>query len=522
MAAPTRARVIEDLGLPLRVLMVEDSEDDAALLARELRRGGYEPAAQRVDCEEAMRIALSQGKWDIIICDYSLPYFSGLAALKLLRETDVEAPFIFVSGTMGEDTAVAALKLGAQDYLMKDNLKRLVPAIQRELLEVEHRRQRSHLEKEVQQLQKFEAIGRLAGGVAHDFNNLLGIVTASTELLRGRVEDCGVEYLDNICQAARRGAALTRQLLAFGRQQQVQPQVLDLNERVNDVSKLLRPLLGDDVEIVLLARATTATIKADPGQLDQVLLNLAVNARDAMPRGGKLILETAAFDHDGSFPCDHSMAWGRYVMLAVSDNGSGMDEATRSRIFEPFFTTKEVGKGTGLGLATVYGIVKQCGGHIWVYSELGRGTTFKIYFPIVTHKKSASSESYAQTLPPKREGKTILLTEDDPTIRKLTRTMLEDHGYRVFEAEDGTSALETIATHHASIDLILTDVVMKSMSGPELVGRLMNSHPSMKVIYMSGYTGEMVANQGPDNNIRVLEKPFTRAELLKAIDVALR
>jgi two-component system cell cycle sensor histidine kinase/response regulator CckA len=521
MGVPIRARVAEDSGVPIRVLMVEDSADDAALLALELRRGGYEPAAHRVDSEEAMRSALDQGKWEIVICDFSMPHFSGQEALKLLRETDSEAPFIFVSGTMGEDTAVAALKQGAQDYLMKDNLKRLVPAIQRELLEVEHRRQRSHLEKEVQQLQKFEAIGRLAGGVAHDFNNLLGIVTASTELLRGRVEDCGVEYLDNICEAARRGASLTRQLLAFGRKQQLQPQVLDLNERIDDVSKLLRPLLGDDVEVVLLTKANAAMIEIDPSQLDQIVVNLAVNARDAMPRGGKLILETAAFDHDGSLTSDHSMAWGRYVMLAVSDNGSGMDEATRSRIFEPFFTTKEVGKGTGLGLATVYGIVKQCGGHIWVYSEPGRGTTFKIYFPVASHKKGASSDSCALALPPKRPGKTILLTEDDPVIRKLTRTLLEDHGYNVLEAEDGKSALETIATNHALIDLILTDVVMKSMSGPELVRRLMDSHPSMKVIYMSGYTGEMVANQGLDSSIRLLEKPFTRAELLKAIDVAL-
>ena len=377
------------------------------------------------------------------------------------------------------------------------------------------------VEDQLRHSQKMEAVGRLAGGIAHDFNNLLGIVTASTELLRGSVDDRGAEYLDNLRDAAKRGASLTRQLLTFGRKQQAQTQVLDLNERVKDVSKLLRPLMGDDVEVVLLPKANAAMIEIDPGHLDQIVVNLAVNARDAMPRGGKLILETSAFDHDGSFTSDRSMAWGRYVMLAVSDNGCGMDEATRARIFEPFFTTKEVGKGTGLGLATVYGIVKQCGGHIWVYSEPGKGTTFKIYFPVADQKKNAQPSAFVEALPRRRDGTTILLTEDDPTIRKLTRTMLKDHGYDVIEAEDGKSALQAIATDHASIDLILTDVVMKSMNGPELVLRLMDSHPAMKVIYMSGYTGELVANQGLDNSIRVLEKPFTRAELLKAIDVAL-
>jgi PAS domain S-box-containing protein len=377
------------------------------------------------------------------------------------------------------------------------------------------------IEDQLRQSQKMEAVGRLAGGVAHDFNNLLGIVTACTELLRGHVDAGSSEYLDNIREASKRGAALTRQLLAFGRKQQVQAQVLDLNARLKDVSKLLRPLMGDDVEVLILPRSTSAILEVDPGQLDQIVLNLAVNARDAMARGGKLILETALFDCDESFARDHSMTPGRYVMLAVSDNGCGMDEATRSRIFEPFFTTKEMGKGTGLGLATVYGIVKQSGGHIWVYSELARGTTFKIYFPSADHKLRGQSEDNAETLPPRREGVTILLTEDDALIRKLTRKMLEGHGFAVVEAEDGKSALKVITSHRASIDLILTDVVMKGMSGPELVLRLIDSHPGVKVIYMSGYTGELVANQGLDNGIRLLEKPFTRADLLKTIDAVL-
>jgi nitrogen-specific signal transduction histidine kinase/CheY-like chemotaxis protein len=377
------------------------------------------------------------------------------------------------------------------------------------------------VEDQLRQSQKMEAVGRLAGGVAHDFNNLLGIVTACAELLRSRVDSGSLEYIDNIREASTRGASLTRQLLVFGRRQPAQSQVLDLNDRLKDVSRLLRPLMGDDVETVLLSRSATAIIEADPGQLDQIVMNLAVNARDAMPKGGKLILETGVFDFDEAFAREHSMIAGRHVMLAVSDNGIGMDEATRSRIFEPFFTTKEIGKGTGLGLATVYGIVKQSGGHIWVYSEPGRGTTFKLYFPGAEHKLGLVSEIQAEAPPPRRDGVTILLTEDDELIRKLTRKMLQDHGYIVLEAEDGTSALEVIANKKASIDLILTDVVMKGMSGPELVLRLLDSHPGMRVIYMSGYTGELVVNQGIEGGIRLLEKPFTRIDLLKTLDAAL-
>jgi PAS domain S-box-containing protein len=378
------------------------------------------------------------------------------------------------------------------------------------------------IEDQLRQSQKMEAVGRLAGGVAHDFNNLLGIVTACSELLRTHADQESTEYLDNIREATKRGAALTRQLLAFSRKQQSQPQMVDLNDRLKEVTKLLRPLMGDDVEIVIAAKAVPAVIEVDPGHLDQIVVNLAVNARDAMPRGGRLILETAIRDFDESMaPEQPVMTGGRFVMLAISDNGSGMDEATRSRIFEPFFTTKEMGKGTGLGLATVYGIVKQSGGHIWVYSEPERGSTFKIYFPSADHKLDGAPASQADTLPPRREGTTILLAEDDPIMRKLTRKMLEGHGYNVLEAEDGAAALRLLASDHAPIDLTLTDVVMKGMSGPELVLRLIAVHPEMKFVYMSGYTGELVANQGLSAGIRLLEKPFTRAALLKMVDAAL-
>ena len=378
----------------------------------------------------------------------------------------------------------------------------------------------------VHQSQKMEAIGRLAGGVAHDFNNILGIISACAEFMSDRVDPAAEpsEYVENIKKATERGAALTRQLLTFSRSSAIRPRVLDLNERLKEVSKLLRPLMGDDVEILVVSKSPAAVVEADPGQLDQIVVNLAVNARDAMPHGGKFILETRATRFDEAFAEQHqNMAAGRYVVLAVSDTGSGMDEATVSRVFEPFFTTKEMGKGTGLGLATVYGIVKQSAGHILVYSEPGHGTTFKIYLPSADHKIGLESKPEVETVAPKRLGTTILLVEDDEIMRSLTRKLLQEHGYTVVEADDGKSALEWAESHPGPIDLLLTDVVMRRMSGPELVERLSASHPNLQVVYMSGYTGELIAEREVlKRGITLLEKPFTRTALLNTIHTTLR
>jgi PAS domain S-box-containing protein len=380
-------------------------------------------------------------------------------------------------------------------------------------------------EEHLRQAQKMEAIGRLAGGMAHDFNNILGVISACAELLRTRVDaksDMG-QYVTNMRQAVDRGASLTRQLLAFSRKNVVQPQVLDLNERLKDVTKLLRPLMGEDVEIVISPQIEPAIVEADPGQLDQVVLNLAVNARDAMPNGGKFILETSKVKTDEIFGQIHKpLAAGDYVMLAVSDTGVGMDPATVSRIFEPFFTTKEVGKGTGLGLAMVYGIVQQAGGHIWVYSEPRRGTTFKIYLPSAEHKLGAEIKPVEEVLTPRRDGITVLLVEDDELMRQLTRQLLEEHGYQILEAKDGQDALAIAGSHSGHIDLLLTDVVMRGLSGPELVSRLNGLHPNMKMVYMSGYTGELIGREDiAARGIPLLEKPFTRAGLLQTLHQAL-
>jgi len=332
-----------------------------------------------------MNSALSRQEWDIVISDHSMPHFSGTNALSLLRTKGPEVPFIFVSGTMGEEAAVAALKDGAQDYVMKGNLKRLVPAVQRELREVEQRRERKHLERQVQQLQKFEAIGRLAGGIAHDFNNVICAILGWAELEYKDAQP-GTrlqERLQKICDQAQRAAGLTSQLLAFARRQVLQPRRIDLNNLVEEGISLLRRVIGEDIEICLRPAANLRVTLADPVQIDQVLMNLCLNARDAMPKGGRLVIETQNVDIDEEYCRLHTyyVRPGSFVLLTVSDTGIGMDAAMIDRIFEPFFHYQGDRQGHGARLGNRVGIVKQHGGFINVYSEPGKGTTFRVYLP---------------------------------------------------------------------------------------------------------------------------------------------
>src|SRR5258708_7148170 len=371
------------MGVPIRVLIVEDSEDDAALLLQLLRQGGYEVDWARVDSASGMTRAVNQ-KWEIVISDHSMPQFSGTEALKMLRARDAEVPFIFVSGTIGEDAATDAMRVGAQDYVMKANLKRLVPAVQRELRDAEDRRERKRLEQHVQQLQRFEAIGRLAGGVAHDFNNIIGAVLGWAEMGFEEAEPNTRlrERFQRIREQSQRAAKLTSQLLAFGRKQFLQPRKVNLNVLVQEEMNLLRRVIGDDIEVRVLAAQDLRVTLADPTQVEQVIMNLFLNAPTAMAARRHPPLPTQNFQIGEEY-CSHH-AYGRpgsYVLLAVSDTGSGMDAATMERIFEPFFTTKELGRGTGLGLATVYGIVKQHGGFIYAYKEPGKRTSFHVYPP---------------------------------------------------------------------------------------------------------------------------------------------
>jgi len=365
-------------------------------------------------------------------------------------------------------------------------------------------------EEQLRQSQKLEAVGQLAGGVAHDFNNLLTVIMGYSDLLlrSSKHDDSMRSKTEEIKKAAVRAAALTRQLLAFSRKQVLQPKVLELNSLVTEVSKMLRRLIGEDIEFIMLLRPEAGRISADPGQIEQVLMNLVVNARDAIPQGGKIIIETGNVElHRDSADLHREVEPGDYVLLTVSDSGRGMDEGTRKRIFEPFFTTKEVGKGTGLGLSTVYGIVKQSGGNIFVYSEVGRGTTFKIYFPRV--KEEAASQPTAQRAQLPRGSETILLVEDEAMVRKLARTILEENGYEVLEAANGNEAI--IREQHAGeIHLMVTDVVMPLMSGRELAERVRERRHGIKVLYMSGYTDDAIVHHGVlEAGTHFLEKPFT-------------
>jgi CheY-like chemotaxis protein len=365
-----------------------------------------------------------------------------------------------------------------------------------------------------------EAVGKLAGGVAHDFNNLLTAVNGHSELAMRRLEPDDPLYrkLEAIKKAGERAAALTRQLLAFSRKQILQPKVLDLNQVVFEMNKMLQPLIGEDVDLFTRLTPDLGKVKADPGQIEQVLMNLTVNARDAMLKGGRLTIETANVYLDEGYVRHHAaVVAGWYVMLAVSDNGCGMDDVTQERIFEPFFTTKEVGKGTGLGLSTVYGIVKQSGGHIWVYSEVGRGTTFKVYLPCVD-KSTEEPELSTDETKVLVGTETVLLVEDEEMVRDMAKEILQESGYQVLEAKHGHEALLVAEHHHGPIHLMLSDVVMPQMSGRELAEQLTPLRGEMKVLYMSGYTDDAIVHHGVlDEGMAFIGKPFTPGALARKV-----
>lgn len=382
---------------------------------------------------------------------------------------------------------------------------------------------RKLLEGQLRQSQKMEAVGRLAGGVAHDFNNALAVITGYGDLLQLQLSsnDPLRKHAEEIAKAGRRAATLTRQLLGFSRKQVINPVVLDLNSVIDELENMLRRLIGEDIQVSFKRERRLGRVKIDPGQVEQILMNLAVNARDAMPMGGRLCIETANAELDETYARQNVYVKpGSFVMLSVSDTGSGMDKHTQAHIFEPFFTTKDPGKGTGLGLSTVYGIVKQNQGYIQVYSELGRGATFKVYFPLVEEEMQAILPTAEPSLPGGME--TVLLVEDEEALRKLARTCLESRGYYVLEAAEAASATEIAQRHAGEIDLLLTDVVMPGVSGRELAHRLAELRPSLKVLYMSGYTGDLVARHGVlDPGILLLEKPFTLHSLLTKVRQAL-
>ncbi|MGH9773203.1 MAG: ATP-binding protein, partial [Candidatus Acidiferrales bacterium] len=378
------------------------------------------------------------------------------------------------------------------------------------------------LEKQLRQAQKMEAIGQLSGGIAHDFNNLLSVIIGYSEIIEESLpqDDPLKKKCEQIKKAGHSAASLTRQLLAFSRQQVLETKVLDLNGVVLNVEKMLRRLIGEDIDLKTALDPALGCIEADQGQIEQVIINLAVNARDAMPLGGRVTIETANVDLDEDYARRHPPQLpGPYVLMTISDTGTGMDAETQARIFEPFFTTKEVGKGTGLGLSTVYGVVRQCGGHIWVYSEPGHGTAFKIYLPR-TGQRAGAQKPHASLVASQRHTETILLVEDAEAVRELTRSLLAGSGYTVLEAEHPEKAIEIAQNYHGHIHLLLTDMVMPGMNGRALAEKLASIRPHMKVVYTSGYTA-FSQSALVDSALVFLPKPFTKESLLGKLQEAL-
>jgi signal transduction histidine kinase len=503
------------MGTPLSVLMVEESDDDTELVIRELRGGGYDVTFERVDTPQAMSATLENRAWDVVICDFSVPHFGCAGALRLLRAKDPDTPFIYVSGTIGEETAVAALKEGAHDYVLKGSLKRLLPAIQRELKEAEQRREKAQLERHVRQQERFEAIGRLAGGVAHDFNNIIGAILGWAEL--GEEEAGNGSSLQGrftqIRNQAERAAGLTAQLLAFARRQVLQPVNLDVNRSVSEIRRFLASGMEENIEFKIISNPSLEVIQGDASQVGQVIMNLCLNARDAMPRGGRLTVETDNIEIDEEFCHRNSYGRpGRYVMLVVSDTGTGMNAATVDRIFEPFFTTKELGKGTGLGLATVYGIVKQHDGFLNIYSEVGKGTTFRVYFP--------ASAGCASQRPPDiamisvTGSETILVADDHKGIREVAHEILSSYGYATILAADGQEALRLFRQDPTKIDLVILDVAMPGLSGTEVFTQMSAIRPDLPVVFTSGHTSESVSvNSNVAAGAIFLQKPYASRTL---------
>ena len=510
----------------LRVLFVEDSTDDVELISRELARHGFQVQPRVTETRHEFLTAIQEGTWDVVLSDHSMKGFSSLDALRLLRTHDSDIPFIIVSGTIGEDSAVEAMRAGAHDYVLKHNLRRLGPAVERELREAANRRmQRSTQaalqasEQRLRHAQRMEAVGRLAGGIAHDFNNLLTVILGFSEFLIDELPQNEPAHRDasEIRVAAQRATRLTRQLLAFSRQQVLERRVIDLVSAVSELQPMIERLIGEDVQLTFNHAEPPQLVLMDPGQFEQVVMNLVINARDAMPAGGWLTLFLDRARLDAAHALELEIPPGQYVVLAVSDGGEGIDAATLEHIFEPFFTTKAPGSGTGLGLSTVFGIVHQSGGAIEVNSVLKQGTTFRVYFPL-SAAPAADAPAEAPQLPPRERASTILLAEDEQGVRAFLEMALTRAGHQVIATPSGTDALAAAGRTTGHIDLLIADVVMPGLSGPDVADRLKQQHPGMQTLFLSGYSSHAaLQDRVTTDPSAFLQKPFTIEALLSKV-----
>ncbi len=503
---------------PLKVLFIGETGAEAVIT--ELQRGSYSPSVERVTKRQELDEALAREP-DIAISDFAAGAdFGALEALRVILDKSLDLPLIVVSGKIKDSDVISVLKAGAADHLTRGNLMRLNAAVERELRGVRMRRDRTRLEEQFRQAQKMEAVGRLAGGVAHDFNNLLTVITGYSDLLlAGRdLKESQRTALEEIRRSSERGGALTRQLLAFSRRQPMKSRLVSVNELVLQVEGMLRRLIGEDIELVTVAVAARDRVMADPSRLEQVIMNLVVNAKDAMPHGGKLTIETASVQLSDSFTARQlGVVPGRFVTISVTDTGAGMDQETQSHLFEPFFTTKNPGRGTGLGLATAYGIIRQSAGAIAFSSEIGKGTTARIYLP----ESNAVPEPVATEMPaglPLTGGETILIVEDETSVRKLMVDVLNGRGYRVLEATRGAEALRLCKAGDGKIDLAIVDVVMPEMSGPDLVRKIAPICPGARILYISGYTDEAILHHDiAESGAAFLQKPFVPEKLARKV-----
>ncbi|MBF0391001.1 MAG: response regulator [Desulfamplus sp.] len=538
--------ILSDNNRELRLLLVEDSESDAELITRSIRRAGFNLVFEQVQTQKEMADALNSRYWDIVLSDYNMPQFDAFSALNLLHQSGRDIPFIVVSGAIGEDTAVSLMKNGAHDYLMKDNLPRLIPAIERELRESELRKekrkseeQRLHLEEELRQAQKMEAIGQLAGGVAHDFNNMLFIITGCTEIMADEIlpESPAYHNLNMIVEATERATTLVRQLLLFSRKSASNPVIMDMNEAISDLLKMIRRIIGENILLEFHPTLDLKKICADKGQMEQILMNLCINARDAMPDGGKIVIETQNISIDEDFSqysgnkivitdndkmslnsCRAEATKGDYILLSISDTGCGIPHDLRDRIFEPFFTTKEVGKGTGMGLAAVYGIVKSHSGLIHLYSEPQRGSLFKIYIPTSEETKSCVEPIFYDIKNLNGDKETILIAEDDALVRSMISKIVEKAGYQTICAENGVRATELFDQHREKIDIAILDVVMPKMGGDKVMEHIRKISPDFPIIFLTGYSRAMLPDSIlSQSNFDTLQKPVARSNVLLKI-----